>query len=98
MVVFHTFILTEKTKKMSKNLNLKDRIKKNWLSIILAFAFLINLLNYFELKTENTRLKNQSTILKSDIDDVESEKSNLEEEKENLEEENEDLKTQNEDN
>lgn len=43
---------------MNKELNLKERIKKNWLSIILAFAFLITLLNYYELKTENTRLKN----------------------------------------
>jgi F0F1-type ATP synthase membrane subunit b/b' len=97
-VAFHIFILTEKTKKMNKNLNLKERIKKNWLCIIVAFAFLITLLNYYELKTENTRLKNQSTNLKGEIDNIESERSNLEEEKENLEEENEDLKTQKEDN
>ena len=66
---------------MNKELNLKERIKKNWLSIILAFAFLITLLNYYELKTENTRLKNQSTNLKSNIYNVESERSNLEDEK-----------------
>ncbi len=97
MVVFHIFILTEKTKKMNKNLNLKERIKKNWLSIILAFAFLITLLNYFELKTENSRLKRRSNNFENNIEMINQKNSNLEYEKEDLEKENEDLKSENED-
>jgi F0F1-type ATP synthase membrane subunit b/b' len=97
LVVFHIFILTEKTKKMNKNLNLKERIKKNWLSIILAFAFLITLLNYFELKTENSRLKRRSNNFENNIEMINQKNSNLEYEKEDLEKENEDLKSENED-
>ncbi|WP_282787748.1 hypothetical protein [Flavobacterium croceum] len=77
---------------MNRDLQLKDRIRKNWLCILFAIAFLITLMNYFELKTENNRLKNNSEHLKDRIDDAEEEKSDLEDENENLEEENENLK------
>jgi len=76
---------------MINNLDLQNRIKNNWYSILITIAFFITLLNYFELKTENERLTNQSVDLKGNVDEITQEK-------ENLEYENEDLKSQNEDN
>ena len=70
---------------MNRDLQLKERIKKNWLCILFAVAFLITLMNYFELKTENNRIKNNSVHLKDQIDDAEQEKLELEDENENLE-------------
>ena len=93
----YTFILTVRTINMNNKLNLKNRLKKNWLSIILAFAFLITLLNYFELKRENTRLKSISNNLENNVNSVNQENSNLEYENEDLQKENEDLKSENED-
>lgn len=90
------FILIEKIIKMNNKLNLKERLRKNWLTIIFALAFLITLLNYFELKTENSRLKRRSNNFENNIEMINQENSNLEYENEDLQEENEDLKSQNE--
>ena len=81
---------------MNNNLNLKERIKRNWLVIIFATAFLITLFNYLELKTENKRLKKISTHFENNLNRINQENSNLEYENEDLQEENEDLKSQNE--
>ena len=91
------FILIEKIIKMNNKLNLKERLRKNWLTIIFALAFLITLLNYFELKTENSRLKRSSNNFENNIEMINQENSNLEYENEDLQKENEDLKSENED-
>ncbi len=52
---------------MIDNLNLKNRIKNNWYSIIITVAFLITLLNYIELKNENENLNNQTSKYKNEI-------------------------------
>jgi hypothetical protein len=82
---------------MNNKLNLKERLKRNWLTMIFALAFLITLLNYFELKTENSRLKRRFNSFENNIDMINQENSNLENENEDLENENEDLRVQNED-
>ena len=90
---------------MIKNLNLKDKIKKNWLLIIMTLSFFITLLNYFEVKSENERLKNQSSNNNDIIENSENESSNYRDENielnevdENIIEENENLQIQNEEN
>lgn len=90
---------------MIKNLNLKGKIKKNWLLIIVTLSFFITLLNYFEVKSENERLKNQSSNNNDIIENSENESSNYRDENielnevdENIIEENENLQIQNEEN
>ncbi|MEY4834322.1 MAG: hypothetical protein RI980_437 [Bacteroidota bacterium] len=75
---------------MIDNLNLKNRIKNNWYSIIITIAFLITLLNYIELKNEN--LNNQTSEYKDDIERTQNENDEFKSENESLESENEELK------
>lgn len=77
---------------MIDNLNLKNRIKNNWYSIIITVAFLITLLNYIELKNENENLNNNTSKFKKDIRKMKSKQDDIENEYENLQNENEELK------
>jgi predicted nucleic acid-binding Zn-ribbon protein len=77
---------------MIDNLNLKNRIKNNWYSIIVTIAFVITLLNYLELKNENNNLNNNTSKFKKDIRKMKSEQDDIENENENLQNENEELK------
>lgn len=77
---------------MIDNLNLKNKIKNNWYSIIVTIAFLITLLNYLELKIENNNLNNNTSNFKKDIRKMKSKQDDIENENENLQNENEELK------
>ncbi len=89
---------------MNKDLKLKQRITKNWLTIVLAFAFIITLSNYFQVRKENQRLQNHSGKINQNIKNVKSENSELEQNnseieqnKSELEQENQELKEKNQD-
>lgn len=77
---------------MIDNLNLKNKIKNNWYSIIITVAFLITLLNYIELKNENQNLNNQTSEYKNNIERTQNENDEFKSENESLESENEELK------
>ncbi|MBK8329335.1 MAG: hypothetical protein IPL09_07670 [Bacteroidetes bacterium] len=68
---------------MINNLNLRQRISKNWITIILALIILILGLKYYELKNEFNRINKNSVNKNSLIEELEDEKEDLEYEKRN---------------
>jgi len=76
---------------MINNLNLKEKIFKHWMVIVLGIALFISLMKNIELKNELSRLLLHQKHQGEQIENLEDEKNDLENEKNDLENEKEDL-------